>query len=147
MAGGKKYGVYIAPNAKGALKARAAVRAINRQAGADVAKVVKNRAKADAIVRLTNKDLAGHSAVTYSQSEGRDRIAITRSFVRKSSPGMNRNLVAHEVGHGLGLKHPPARVVEKKPFNLMNPAGTIGINLTKKQSRKIRKTKKTGGYK
>ena len=142
MAGGKKYGIYVKPNAS-MVQVQKAVNKINNQVGRDVARVVSKRSRADAILRLGR--ISGTNAgVTISGAK--DRIVLDRKYVRDFSGDVVgrkwiTRLAAHEVGHGLGLEH------KKAARNLMNPTGAPYKRLTSKQEAKIRKTKRAGGYK
>lgn len=137
-----QYQVYIAPGARGAsgVRGRAAVRALNQQLGAKVVKLVRDPSKADVVVRAGNprQDYGGYMA---TRGKKRDRITVDRRLLgaQGSTGKYRKNLLGHEIGHGLGLEH------TKGARNLMNPSIT-GQNLSRRQSRGIRQGFNQGQY-
>lgn len=142
MAGGKKYGVYVGQGISMS-DARRAVNKINNRVGAPVARIVKNKTRADAVLRTGSRDRAqGTGGYTYEGA--RDRLILNRKTVRQNEQtALGRKttvrLAAHEIGHGLGLEH------SDRPMNLLNP-DSGGSALTKKQRRTVRQTYRRGGY-
>lgn len=143
MAQSKKYQVYIKPNAQG-LAAQKAVNRINNQLGANVVKIVTNRKKADVVVTgASGKNIPGAHGGWTSIGAKKDRIQIARRTVNADNPigrAVGRRVLEHEIGHGLGLGH----VSGAK--NLMNTKSGLS-QLSKAQVKKVRQTKKRGGYK
>ena len=159
MAGGKKYGVYVKKGARGKVRARAAVNKINKEAGSKVAKVVKRRKNADAVVGLKKARNLVNKGASAEMSGGKpDRIDVSRRYARQTSRGpntlrgdknynatSNKNTIVHEVTHGLGFNHRSAKAAKAKPFNTMSTP-VVGSNLDKKQVAKIEKRKAAGKY-
>lgn len=151
MAGGKKYGVYVKKGARGKVRARAAVNKINKEAGAKVAKVVRQRKNADAVIGLKKaRNLSNKNANAEMAGGKPDRISVSKKYAKQTSrepfgPPMNKNTTVHEITHGLGFMHRSKKGSKKKPFNTMSEP-TVGSNLSEKQITKVKKRAKKGNY-
>ncbi len=156
-AGGKKYGVYVKKGARGKVRARAAVNKLNKEAGTKVAKVVRKRKNADAVVGLKKK-LVNKDAYAETSGGKPDRIDVSKKYAKQTSRGpnkykgttlvgaaMNKNTLVHEITHGLGFNHRSPKAAKKKPFNTMS-IPVVGSNLDTKQTTKITTRKAKGKY-
>jgi len=137
MAGNKKYQIYVKPGARKSLAVRTAVNQLNKTLGkGKTVSIVTNKRAADAVIGY---GLGGTKNSGMTRTSGKkDHIQINKAA--KALPkSAYRRTIEHEIGHGLGLNHRPG------PQNLMNPK-TGGRSLKAGQKKKVRRTKRKGGY-